>query len=125
MITAIKTKSIITFIIFMSSYTHAMICSEELLSRERKMNPDQLEQREHRLTPLHLVETVEQAADILKYGPDINAQDIHGFTPLQYMIENGNVGVAIYLVEQGAKTNIDDKIAYAKLTKKNCIFKKR
>lgn len=121
----IKTKSIITLILLISSYTHIMPSFEGLSTRERKMSPAQVEQLEQRLTPLHFATTVEEATDILKYGPDINARDINNCTPVQHMLENGYLNAATYLIQQGAEINRTDRIKHINLLKQECIFKRR
>jgi ABC-type iron transport system FetAB permease component len=62
-----------------------------------------------KLTPLHLVSTIQQAYDIIESGPNLEAQDHQGFTPIQRAIENNNIPVALYLFDGKAKINDDDK----------------
>lgn len=62
------------------------------------------------ITPLHCVATKEEAMTILKYGPDINAQDIHGQTPIDYMIKSKQFNIAEYLLSQGATTSPEKRV---------------
>lgn len=121
----IKAKSIIASILFMCSYTQSILSFEGLPERERKMSPAQIEQLEHRVTPLHLAETVQQVTGFLEYGADMNAQDMYGFTPLQYMLDGNHLLAATYLIEQGAQINKDDRMKHLNLLKKECVFKER
>ena len=73
--------------------------------------------RELQITPLHKATTIEEVKEILKYGPDINAVDIAGRTPTDYLLaralqakENRNnlcldqyVTAAKYLISRGGK----------------------
>lgn len=120
-----QSRSIIISILLIGSHTHIIFSFEGLPARERKMSPDQLEQREHRLTPLHFATTVDEVTDILQYGPDINARDINNCTPVQHMLEHGYLNAATCLIEQGAEINRTDKIKYINLLKRECIFKER
>lgn len=51
--------------------------------------------------------------DVIKFfiekGVPINAQDIHGMTPLHYAMRSRNADAAIALLEAGADPNIPDK----------------
>jgi len=43
--------------------------------------------RRFQITPLHKVTTIYEIDEILKYGPDVNAMDIMGRTPTDYLLE--------------------------------------
>ncbi len=62
------------------------------------------------ITPLHCAATKEEAMSILKYGPDINAQDIKGQTPIDYMIQSKRFTIAEYLLSQGATTSPEKRV---------------
>ena len=70
-------------------------------------------------TPLHEAQTVKQAQDVIKYGPDINARDNQNRTPIQHRISERNTETALYLFDQGAIITPEDK---TKLIKQ-CILK--
>lgn len=118
-------KAIMASILFICSYTQSIVSFEGLPERERKMSPTQIDQLEQMLTPLHFAQTEKQVTELLKYGPDINAQDVNGVTPIQYMINNGNISAIMTMKEHGAKMSREDQIAYINLLKQECIYKTR
>ena len=42
--------------------------------------------QELQITPLHKATTIEEIDEILQWGPDINAKDIKGRTPTDYLL---------------------------------------
>ena len=62
---------------------------------------DQLHNGEMRtrlgITPLHCVQTFEEAHDLVKSGCDINARDNDLLTPIQYMMYHNRQEIAVYL----------------------------
>lgn len=54
------------------------------------------------ITPLHCVKTMDEAEAVMRYGPDINAQDINKLTPIDYMIIHGRSDIVAYLKYCGA-----------------------
>lgn len=46
---------------------------------------------------------------LIKYGADINCQDIDGYTPLHYATEYGYGNLVIYFLEKEVNTSIKNK----------------
>ena len=70
---------------------------------------------EYKRTPLHYIcidvskeRRLEKAAEEIKNGEDINAQDINGWTPLHFAAQENDPKIAEYLISQGAKIDIVD-----------------
>jgi len=69
---------------------------------------------EHQLTPLHVACQIKRAGydnlEIIKklliLGADPTLQDVDGRTPLHWSLENGQEGVAKYLVEKGGRGQV-------------------
>lgn len=102
-------KLILTFIFLISSYTNVITVSDSHASivRYRQISQERRHQMEQGLTPLHCVRSIEQTTEILRYGPDINAQDNFGRTPLEHMMIDGRYDIAAYLIQQGATMYIN------------------
>ena len=77
---------------------HHTSCAEN-----RYPQPDKISGQLLGITPLHCAQSVEAINDYLSFDADINASDIHGFTPLDYAIALNKTPLAIYLSEKGAK----------------------
>lgn len=83
-----------------------MITLQSTLSpsyQRSKRIPDRVSNKALGITPLHCVTSIQQAAEIIYYGPDINAQTNEGFTPIQCMIYDKRFDIACYLQKQGAR----------------------
>ncbi|MGZ6254906.1 MAG: hypothetical protein ACXWL5_02890 [Candidatus Chromulinivorax sp.] len=65
--------------------------------------PDIISYKLRGITPLHCVKNTDKAENILSYGPDINAKDIHNLSPLFYMMMQNKSDIAKLLSERGAR----------------------
>ncbi|TLD80142.1 ankyrin repeat domain-containing protein [Helicobacter sp. MIT 05-5293] len=59
--------------------------------------------------------------DFIKSGQDLNIINEHTFTPLQYAILKGNLGIALLLIECGARYDSKELIIFADKTGQNEI----